>query len=222
MKPGRSTFWSNPTTQKVLISKVKIFLELDRQKNLLQEANHKLARINETLESKVQVRTAELKASIHELEIEAIKISLAEDKLLKAKKEWQDIFEAIGHMTLILDKDHHILAANKATLAQTGLALEEILGRKCHEIIHNDKTAVLGCPMKNMLDSQDYRVTQEEIMAFGKSYLVSCTPMFDDLGNLEKIIHISTDVTDLNQLKKELIQAHKNGSHRLPGRRNSP
>jgi sigma-B regulation protein RsbU (phosphoserine phosphatase) len=50
----------------------------------------------------------------------------AEQALRQTRKEWEEIFQAIGQPTIILDKDHHILAANRATLNATGLTKETI------------------------------------------------------------------------------------------------
>ena len=35
-----------------------------------------------------------------------------------------------------------------------------------------------------------------ELEVLDGRYLVSCTPIFDDEGRLEKVIHIATDITE--------------------------
>ncbi|MFH0783903.1 MAG: response regulator [Pseudomonadota bacterium] len=206
---GAVDFMVKPYNPKILLSKTKIFLKLDQQKKLLNESNAKLAEANSTLETRVLEQTAGLQEAVQNLQAEIEKRTQAEKTILKAQKEWQEIFEAIGHMTMIIDKDHKIIAANRATLQQTGLSLEEIVGRKCHSIHHHTNQPTKNCPLERMLEKNDFRVTEEEIEALGRSYIISCTPVFDEQGQLDKIIHIATDITTRNQLKKELIQAHK-------------
>ncbi len=206
---GAVDFMVKPYKPELLLGKVRVFLELDRQKVLLQQSREKLVLANDTLEQKVQERTAELETAIETLQIEIQKRKQGEQEIWKAKKAWQEIFEAIGQMTMILGKDHTILSANRAVLEHTGLALEKIIGQKCYSIFHNGSTEIPGCPMEKIIDSKNYKRVESEIDALGKTYTVSCTPVFNDQGQLEKIIHISTDITKHKQLKKELIQAHK-------------
>ena len=47
-----------------------------------------------------------------------------------------------------------------------------------------------------MLASAKLEESEMEVEAFGGVFLVSCTPVFDEKGNLQKIIHIATDITE--------------------------
>ncbi|TKB10408.1 response regulator [Desulforhopalus sp. IMCC35007] len=175
----------------------------------MNESKKKLIEANNTLESKVLEKTEHLNKAIQNLLAEIDKREEAEKELLKTKKEWQEIFEAIGHMTMILDKDHKIIAANRATLNQTGLTLENIVGQTCNTIFHNSDSTAPGCPFSEILKSGELEVTEAEVQSFGRTYIVSCTPICNEEGQLEKVIHISTDITARKKLQKELIQAHK-------------
>ena len=121
----------------------------------------------------------------------------AEEEILKTKRDWEDIFHAIGHPTIILDADHNIISANRATLKALGAhSEEEIKGEKCYELFHNTKEPPQGCPLEKMLTSGNFETVEMEMKAFGGVYLVSCTPVLDEKGNLQKVIHIATDITD--------------------------
>jgi len=130
----------------------------------------------------------------------------AEQEILNAKQEWQEIFEAIGHPTIILDPEHRVLSSNRATVKMTNMAPNDLIGKKCFEIFHNNDKPPKECPMERMLDSGRLESVEMEIEALGGTFLVSCTPVKDDLGNLIKVIHIATDIT----LQKENERAlHK-------------
>ncbi len=206
---GAVDFLVKPYEPRILLSKVKVFIDLDRQKRQLEASRQLLSEANTSLEDEVKERTAELEKAILELQGEIEKRKEAEEEIRRAKREWQEIFEAIGNMTMILDREHRIIAANRATLEQTGLSLEEITGRKCYTVFHNSDKLVSQCPMAGMMQGPELKITEAEVKALGKSYIVSCTPVFDERGELEKIIHIATDITKIKQLKKELVQAHK-------------
>ncbi len=57
---GAVDFMVKPYNPDILLSKVRVFLELNRQKVLLKNSREMLALANDTLEQKVQERTAEL------------------------------------------------------------------------------------------------------------------------------------------------------------------
>jgi two-component system, cell cycle sensor histidine kinase and response regulator CckA len=206
---GAVDFLVKPYHPKVLISKINIFLQLDRQKRLLKESRDSLAYANDVLETRVRERTADLEEAIQELQAEVERRKQAEAYAQKAKKDWQEIFEAIGHMAMILDKDYTIVAANRAILEKTGLPLEKVVGQKCYRIFHGIDMIAEKCPMAGMLSSDNLCTTEAEIAALGRNYIVSCTPILDDNGQLDKIIHIATDITRREQLEKELFQAQK-------------
>jgi len=200
---------ATPCNPKVLLSKVRIFLKLNQQKRLLENCRKILAQPNDSLELQMQERTGALKALIDELQTEIAKRERAEIELIKARKEWQEIFEAIGHMTMVLDKKHRIIAANRAVLQQTGLTYEEIIGRSCSSVFHGSEELIKVCPLASMMANGKPQMTEMEVDALGRTYIISCTPLFDEDGQLDKIIHIATDITKRKRLKKELIQAQK-------------
>ena len=42
------------------------------------------------------------------------------------------------------------------------------------------------------------------VEALNGTYLVSCTPLFDENGKFEKVIHIATDITEHNRAEEDL------------------
>lgn len=118
------------------------------------------------------------------------------------------IFNAIGNMTLLLDTQHNILAANRATVTGLGKTKEELKGKKCYEIFHGTAQPPESCPLEKMLRSNSMETFEMVVEALNGTYLVSCTPLFDDNGNLEKVIHIATDITERKRVEKELIHFH--------------
>jgi PAS domain S-box-containing protein len=129
----------------------------------------------------------------------------AEEELLQIHHEWENIFHAIGHPTIILDKQHNILSANRATVNVVGAGSQkELLGRKCYEIFHNASEPPKSCPLVKMLTSTKFEESEMEVEALGGVFLVSCTPVFDEKGNVQKIIHIATNITKRKQAEEAL------------------
>ena len=130
-----------------------------------------------------------------------------EDVLRKAHREWESIFQAIGHPTLILDKDHRLVHANSAAFRATGRPVKELVGLKCYEIFHNSDKPPEGCPFERMLKTGHLETVEMEIEALNGTFLVSCTPMLDPEGHLEKVIHIATDITEAKQTELALRES---------------
>lgn len=138
---------------------------------------------------------------------------MAEQKLNQVRREWQDIFQAIGHASVILDTDHNIIAANRAVTIASGMAEEELIGKKCYEIFHgkNFTDSAEGCPMKRAILSNHLETVEVEMDAFNGTFLVSCTPIFDEQGHISKVIHIATDITE----RKLAVESLKESEERL-------
>lgn len=129
----------------------------------------------------------------------------AEEALEQARKEWEEIFQAIGHPTIILDPDYSIQGANQATLDTLGMSGAEILHKKCYEIFHRrDDRPAPGCPLEKMSQSGRWETVEMEIDALDGVFLVSCTPIFDCQGRLKKIFHLATDITSCKRAEAEL------------------
>jgi PAS domain S-box-containing protein len=118
--------------------------------------------------------------------------------------EWEDIFQAIGHPSFILGPDHRITVCNKAVAALTGKSTEYFIGRKCHEVFHVKKKPPNACPMVKLLKSGHFETVEMEMEAVGRTFLVSCTPVFGKSGVIDRIIHIATDITERKQAEEKL------------------
>ncbi len=190
---------------KIFLGTVGVIRDITDRKRLEQG----LKKAKDELEDKVNERTAELTRKNMALTLEIEKRQEAEQAAQKAKQEWKEIFDAIGQMAMVLDKDQTILAVNKSTVKLTGRLPDELIGKKCYEIFHLSDAPHVGCPAKNLLNSNGENTIELYIESLEKSFIESCTPIFDDQGALKQIIHIMTDISERKRLEKDLIQAHK-------------
>jgi PAS domain S-box-containing protein len=125
---------------------------------------------------------------------------------IRAKKEWETIFSAIGNPALILDPSQTILEANDAVVRLTGKTREELRAMKCWQVFHAPRSSGPPecCPFTRMKESGRLETSSMEIPAFGGTFLVSCTPVMDEAGSLERVIHIATDITRLVRAEQAL------------------
>jgi PAS domain S-box-containing protein len=133
----------------------------------------------------------------------------AEKEIIKARRDWENIFQAIGQPSFILNPEQSIIAANKATVTMTGIPAEQLIGKKCYEVFHKKNSPPEECPLQKVFNSGCIETAEMEIELFGGIYLVSCTPVFNNQGVLEKVIQIATDITERKQTEQQIYEYQK-------------
>jgi len=131
------------------------------------------------------------------------------DQLARTSREWEEIFQAIGQPAFILDRGQTILKANRSALQATGSREQDLVGKRCYEVFHNSEAPPSGCPFEKMKVSARLETAEIEVETLERTYLVSCTPMVDQRGVLERVIHIATDITDRKRMEAQIRQAQK-------------
>lgn len=121
-----------------------------------------------------------------------------EGELRELGRQWETVFEAIGLPAMILSPDQTILSVNLAAERATGLTTEEMVGRRCAEVFHGTADSPECCPFHRLLQSEEAPGGPAELVieAMGGTYLVSCTPIYDEDGRIEKVVHLATEITD--------------------------
>jgi PAS domain S-box-containing protein len=134
-----------------------------------------------------------------------------ENDLARTKKDWETIFRAVGHPAMVLDMDNRVIDANDTTLRVTGMSLEGLMGRRCYEVFHGGKNArpPERCPFEQMKQDEQVKSVETEVPALDGYYSVSCTPVYNASGELEKVIHIALDVTARKRAEDELKAAYE-------------
>ncbi|MBN2008620.1 PAS domain S-box protein [candidate division KSB1 bacterium] len=129
-------------------------------------------------------------------------------KILKqlntAERNWDDIYQAIGHPAMILDKEQRVQSVNRATLRAVNKQESELIGKYCYEIFHNSNEPHIECPLRKMRLSGRMESNDMVVDALNGTYIISCTPIYDTSGKLEKIIHIATDITATKEAQTKL------------------
>jgi len=128
----------------------------------------------------------------------------AQETIRNANREWENTFNSITDMIFILDTDHTIVKANKAFFEAMKLSPKDILGKKCHDIVHHLSHNWPGCPAAETMTKK--QVTTVEVIdpELGIPLLVTTSPLIDDHGDIYGIVHIARDISEQKKAQKQI------------------
>lgn len=133
-------------------------------------------------------------------------LSLEEEKnrLELVNQEWQKTFDAINDFIFIQDNNFTITKVNKAFAQAMKLTPQEIIGKKCYQLLHKQDKPWQECPLeRTYADKQSHSQTVEDIN-IGIPLLVTTSPIIDEDGKLVGVIHIAKDISQMKKKDEEL------------------
>ena len=130
-------------------------------------------------------------------------------QLYESERRWRDTFNAVDSPIVLLDKGHRIILANKAFQDFVGADNEKLLGTRCFEAVHLDEKPHELCPLEKTLTSGETEGCEVEIPELGRTLMVKTSPVMDSDGNIQYIVHVSHDITELKKTETMLRHAQK-------------
>ncbi|MBI3018309.1 MAG: response regulator [Deltaproteobacteria bacterium] len=142
-----------------------------------------------------------------------IAIAIEKMKLLEVieqgSRQWESTFDAISDLVTVIDKDFNLLKANRATEKITHQRVENVIGKKCYEVLAGRKTPCQNCPALESL-KQNFVTSEHEIKDFkDKDYLSWSFPMLDAKNKIRSLVMYYRDQTKHSHLFRQLIQSEK-------------
>ncbi len=130
---------------------------------------------------------------------EAIMKELQSVKELKA--ELETIIESIYDEIYVTDANGTTLRVNSACKRFYGLDPHDLIGKNVSHLA-NIGIFYPALTPKVVKEKKPFSILQ--VTQSGREVIVSATPVFDSQGNVAKVVSITKDVTEINQLKKNL------------------
>jgi len=124
------------------------------------------------------------------------------------QREYQLLFDRVPCYITIIDKNYKIIRANESFRKNFG----EVRGRQCYEVYKQRQTKCPNCPAaKTFKDGTVHRSNQVGIKKRGEKtyYIVTTSPLGRPGDEINQVIEISTDITELKKLEKEIIEAER-------------
>ncbi len=125
------------------------------------------------------------------------------DHIEKAKQEWEQTFDSIPDLILILDKDRRILRANRPMADMLGMSVQDLVGKHCYQYMHGTAGPPDICPLKDVGDHEKTYCGEITFENLKGDYEVTLSPIIAKNGVLEGIVHVCRDVTVRKQVERE-------------------
>jgi PAS domain S-box-containing protein len=100
------------------------------------------------------------------------------------------IFDDASDFIFLVDQEFRIVFANKSFLEMLGKADDQILGKKCYEVIHGTAEPTLACPHAQAKAGPGSIVQQVFGSRRGIHVLLSVLPIFAETDQLNATIHV--------------------------------
>lgn len=138
----------------------------------------------------------ELIASIRAL----LRMRQAEEAVRAAARQWQATFDSISDGVCILDTDGRVLRCNAAWVRIVGRPADEIIGRRCENLLQSASFGDQGSRLQNMLCSP--RRESMDLALGGRWFQLIVGPISDD-GSGGAVL-VMSDITERKRAEEEL------------------
>jgi PAS domain S-box-containing protein len=125
------------------------------------------------------------------------------------EQELENIFESISDMVYFVNKDYVIKNINKAVCKRLDKPAEEIIGKKCYEVMHGTNEPWHRCPHQKTVETKMSFVEEVEDPFLGGTFITSSSPIFDTAGEFIGTVNVVSDITELKTLKERLIKTER-------------
>ncbi len=133
----------------------------------------------------------------------------AQQALVQSQQEWETTFAAMADWVCLVDLRRRILRTNAAGETFTGVAVDDLRGRTCCELLHTAACAIDNCPMERMLET-GRRENGDFFNPEKQRWLrVTVDPVTDGNGHVMSAVHIVRDITDMKKVEQERLKAEK-------------
>lgn len=119
----------------------------------------------------------------------------AEEKALKAQKDWEDTFYAVPDLIALVDTDYNVLRVNRSLADRLHVKPEDCKGLKCYELIHGTHEPPLICPHTLMMEDNVEHTREMHEDDLDGDFIVSASPIYNEKQELIGDVHVLRDIT---------------------------
>jgi len=194
---GRATdVLYNATVYKNEFGEIQGIFAAARDVTELKKAEKDLREAHSTLEERVQIRTAELKAEV------TARKKIAET-LRDSQSRLSAILDSIADGFYVLDKEWRFVHVNESTLSHMGKTRAEVLGRTLFDVFPDTLNSIIEAEYRCAMESGEPRHFENPSLITGRTLEIHAYPGRDNLTILFR------DVTHHKRAENKLRQSEE-------------
>jgi PAS domain S-box-containing protein len=160
--------------------------------------------------STVMVHTAPIRGSrgdlelVLEISVDISEIGRLQEELLATQQRYQQLFDAVPCYITVQDRDFNITASNRLFKEDFG----EDVGYHCYRLYKHRDRPCEDCPVsRTFQDGQCHRSEMAVAAKSGEQYhvLINTAPILNAAGEIEQVMELSTNITEIRQLQNRLV-----------------
>jgi PAS domain S-box-containing protein len=139
----------------------------------------------------------------------------AEEKLRKSEKSWSDSFNSLEDVMVIIGKDHTIEKMNDSGLKLVGKTREEVVGKKCYQVIYDRNMPCEFCSFKRTLKTAKVEMVDIYAKEFDKYFSIKSSPISNERGEIVGFVDLMRDITQRKKVAEALRRSEEEAKRLL-------
>ncbi|MFH1153527.1 MAG: PAS domain S-box protein [Pseudomonadota bacterium] len=127
-----------------------------------------------------------------------------EAELQQAKDEWEQTFDAVHDLIMIIDNNHRVVRANKAMADRMHMRPEEMTGKYCYELVHGLDNPPAFCPHSSLLKDNRFHSVEVREERLDADFIVTVSPIMLLKDGQAGSVHVAHDIT-LRKKAEEIL-----------------
>ncbi|MBD3382210.1 MAG: PAS domain-containing protein [candidate division Zixibacteria bacterium] len=147
-------------------------------------------------------------AGVMEMSTNITEVKKLQSEIEASRKEFRDLFENVPCYISIQDRDLRIIRANRQFRREFG----DRVGDCCYEVFKNRDTICTDCRLKKTFEDGEIHSGETTVMKKdGSSAQLICysAPIYNEDGKMAAVMEMSTDITEVKRLQRELTYMGK-------------
>ena len=134
---------------------------------------------------------------------EVEKLSQELESVKAVNQELDGVFESVDDGLVLVDEKGIVLRVNKAYKSMTGISDEEYRGKHVHALVEE---GYIGKSVSDIVIERRARYSIVDVRN-GRELLLTGNPVFNDHGEIIRVIAVTRDTTELSDLKQRLAES---------------
>ena len=122
-------------------------------------------------------------------------LDVNQGRMSRPEKDWHESFNSLEDVMILIDKDFYIEKINTSGLRLIGKSEKEVIGKKCHEALHDTDVPAKNCPLKRSLRTGKVESIDHFEKDFDKHFSIKASPIFDGEGRIVRFVDLMRDIT---------------------------